>query len=204
MSNSVAAVVEGDVDAAVVRRLAADAGLEISTMHVKGGKQKVRARINGYNSAARYSPFVVLVDLDRDYACAPDLIADWLPDREPLLCFRIAVRAVEAWLLANRERAAKFLRIPKARIEEIPEAIADPKRTLVDIARGSMSRDVREDIVPRDGSGRQVGAAYLSRLIEFVNGASGWRPEVAAANCDSLARARKALTALSVTLRLTK
>lgn len=147
MSTSVSAVVEGDLDAAVVRRLAADAGLMIATIHVRGGKQNIRRRIDGYDMAARYSPFVVLVDLDREYGCAPDLVVDWLPNRQPHMCFRVAVRAV---------------------------------------------------IVPRARSGRQVGVAYSSRLGEFV--ANSWSPEVAAVNCESLARARVALTRLAAVL----
>ena len=42
-------------------------------------------------------------------------------------------------------------------------------------------------MVPRDGSGRSVGPAYASRMIEYVEGF--WRPEVAAHRADSLRRA---------------
>jgi hypothetical protein len=147
-------------------------------------------------------PFVVMVDLDRDYECAPDLISDWVPDRDPQLCFRVAVRSVEAWLLADRERAARFLRVPQRLISDAPEDIPDPKRTLVDIARASTSRQIREDIVPRVGSGRAVGPAYPSRLIEFVTNANGWRSEAAEQRADSLARAIRAFAVMRATLRL--
>jgi hypothetical protein len=36
---------------------------------------------------------------------------------------------------------------------------------VVELARYSRRRDIREDMVPRPGSGRSVGAAYTSRLI---------------------------------------
>lgn len=198
MTAFVSAVVEGDTDAAVIRRLAEEAGLRVATVHVKHGKQNVHSRISGYNAAARQNPFVVLVDLDTEYDCAPELIRDWLPERAPALCFRVAVRAVESWLLADREQVAKFLRVPRARIPEEPEALRDPKRSLVDIARASSSRDIREDLVPRPGGGRAVGQAYSSRLVEFAR--ERWRPSVAALQCDSLARARNALTEFGITL----
>jgi hypothetical protein len=187
------AVVEGDVDAAVVRRLVLEAGIGVGSMHVKRGKQNVRSRIVSYNAASRQMPFFVLVDLDSDYDCAPALIADWLPDGEEKLCFRIAVRAVEAWLLGDRARIASFFRVKQRDIPAYPEQIVAPKRILVEIARRSTSSAIRADVVPRPGSGRIVGQAYSSRLIEFITSREGWRPEVAAEVCDSLRCARQAL-----------
>jgi hypothetical protein len=195
MSALISAVVEGDTDAALIRRLGTEWGLPIATVHVKGGKHNIRSRISGYNAAARLSPFVVLVDLDTEHDCAPELIQEWLPEREPRLCFRVAVRAMEAWLLADRERVARFLRVPRARIPSDPETLRDPKRSLVDIARASSSRDIHEDLVPRPGSGRAVGQAYSSRLIDFIR--DDWRPSIAAAESDSLARASAALKKLA-------
>ena len=46
---------------------------------------------------------------------------------------------------------------------------------------------IREYMVPRHGSGRQTGPAYVSRLIEYVD--TTWRPDVAARHADSLQRA---------------
>jgi len=82
--------------------------------------------------------------------------------------FRVVVRAVEAWLLADRERLSALLSIPSTRIPREPEAVVDPKRIIVELAMHSRQWAVREDMVPRPGSGRAVGPAYTSRLIEFV------------------------------------
>lgn len=126
----------------------------------------------------------MLVDLDRDAECAPPLVAEWLPAPAPLMRFRVAVRAVEAWLLADRETIAAFLRVSLSRIPDDTDALPDPKRYLVSLARGSRRRDIREDMVPRDGSGRSVGRAYSSRLVEFVD--QMWRPDEAARHSESL------------------
>lgn len=188
------AAVEGLVDEAVVRRLILHVGGEAGTVYGRAGKARLRQRIDGYNRAARYSPWCVLVDLDADADCAPALRREWLPTVAPLLCFRVAVRAVEAWLLADAERLARFLGLARGRIPATPEQLPDPKASMIDLARGSRRRAVRMDMVPRQGSGRREGPAYTSRLIEFVAGQ--WRPAVAAERCDSLGRTIRCLRRL--------
>ncbi len=91
--------------------------------------------------------------------------------------------------MADRENLAKFLSVEIARIPQDVEAIDNPKVIMVEIAKHSRRREIREDMIPRTGSGRVVGPAYTARLIEFVMGAkNGWRPEVAAERSESLKR----------------
>jgi len=108
------------------------------------------------------------------------------------------VRAIEAWLLADAEHLAAFLRIPRQRIPVLPEAEVDPKSILVRLARFSRSRAIHEDLVPRAGSGAKVGRGYVGRLIEFVatDHPYAWRPAVAAEHADSLRRCLDALRQL--------
>lgn len=183
----VSAAVEGLVDEAVVQRLIEHAGGVPGPVYGKNGKPALRSRVRGYDNAARHAPWILLVDLNAEQECAPQLRAAWLPAAAPQLCFRVAVRAIEAWLLADPERMARFLRIAKTRVPREPESVQDPKRALVDLARASRLRAIREDMVPREGSGRPVGPAYVSRVIEYVR--SEWRPDVAASRSESLRRA---------------
>lgn len=189
----ISAAVVGVVDEAVVRRLAPHVGATLQDVYGKNGKRLLRQRIASYNLAAQRAPWIVLVDLDNE-ECAPPLRNAWLPQPARLLCFRVAVREVEAWLLADIERFADFLAIARARVPAQPETLNDPKGTLVNLARGSRRRDIREDLVPRPESGRQVGPAYSSRLTEFVT--NNWRPEVAAQRADSLRRTIRCLQRL--------
>src|SRR5688500_2597885 len=101
--------VEGISDAAVLERLCNLTNVSIGAQHVTRGKARLDARLSGYNNAARFSPWVILRDLDHDSPCAPDLISRLLPDPAPKMCFRVPVRAVEAWLLADRPGIARFL-----------------------------------------------------------------------------------------------
>ena len=193
----ISGAVEGSVDEAVLYRLVAHMGATSGPVYGKKGKPHLRQRIGGYNQAARLSPWVVLVDLDHDADCAPFLLTSWLPNPVSRMCFRVAVREIEAWLLSDREHLARFLGVAISRIPLNPEAVDDPKRTMVELARHSRRREIREDMVPRAASGRAVGAAYTSQLIEFVGDtAGGWRPEVAATSLDSLDRCLRSLRRL--------
>ena len=190
----ITAAVEGYVDEAVARRLIEHVGGTPGPVYGRNGKPYLRQRIANYNHAARRSPWIVLVDLDHDAECAPPLCSAWLPNPSPYMCFRVAVRQVESWLLADRERLAKFLAVSTAKIPYVPEAINNPKNTVIELARQSRRREIREDMVPRPGSARAVGPAYTARLIEFViGGERGWRPDVAARHSESLNRSLRCL-----------
>lgn len=188
----VTCAVEGDLDSVVARRLLAEVGAAEGRVYILGGKQKLHQRLPAYNRAAKMEPWLVLVDLDRD-ECAPRLRQEWLADQSPNLCLRIAVRAMEAWLLADREAFADFFGVSPARIPAHPDEVQDPKRLVVDLARRSRRRAIREDLVPREGSGRAVGPAYTSWLIEFADRV--WRPREAAGASASLRRCIAALQA---------
>ncbi|MCR4439583.1 MAG: hypothetical protein QHJ34_13660 [bacterium] len=153
------AAVEGIVDEAVVRRLVDCAGGTLGHVYGKNGKRYLRDSIKGFNIAARRTPWIVLVDLDRDFPCAPLLCKEWLPNRARFLCFRVAVRAVEAWLLADAEKLASFLGIERKKVPVCPETEEDPKAVMINLARASRRREIRDDMVPRPGSGRREGPA---------------------------------------------
>jgi hypothetical protein len=189
----ISAAVEGLVDEAVICKLIEHAGGKAGPVYGKGGKTALRSKLDGYNHAARHAPWVVLVDLDQDHDCAPPFRMTWMPAPADGLCFRIAVRAVEAWLLADSKSIGRFFGVATSKVPASPENLSDPKQALVELARGSRWRAMRSDMVPREGSGRSVGPAYTSRVIEFVD---TWRPREAAAQADSLRRAIECLRRL--------
>lgn len=181
--------VEGDLDEALLRRIVNHVGLSLGAVHGRNGKPTLLRSINGYNNAAQFFPWVVLVDLNGDCDCAPACLQQWIPKPTQHMCFRIAVRAAEAWVLADRERIAERLGLALTRIPVNPDALDNPKRELVNLARRSRRRTVRDDLVPREGSGRAVGPLYTPRMIEFIRDeANGWRPDQALNISDSLQR----------------
>ncbi len=191
----ISAAVEGIVDEAVMRKLISHIGATPGDVHGKQGKTYLRQKIAAYNNAARHAPWTVLVDLNGEAACAPTLRQSWLAAPASMLCFRIAVREVEAWLLSDPEPLADFLAVARRRIPGNVEQLNDPKTEMVNLARNSRRRDIRADMVPRPESGRPVGAAYSSRLIEFVS--QYWRPDHALIQADSLRRAIDCLRRLA-------
>ena len=190
--------VEGLVDEAVFRRLVKAVGAIPGPVHGKRGKAHLLQALNGYNNAARISPWLVIVDLDDDTECAPPLRAKHLPKPKDKMCFRIAVREIESWLLADPDRLSALLGVEGSLLPPNPDNEKDPKKVVVDLARKSRSSEIRRDLVPREGSGRVEGPAYTSRLVEFISDARrGWRPLVAARSSDSLNRCFKCLNRIA-------
>jgi hypothetical protein len=180
--------VEGISDEAVLRRIVIARGATVHRVQVQRGKVNLRRALPGYNAAARRDAWLVLVDLDQDFDCAPALVNDWLPAPSPYMRFRVVVREIEAWLLADRESVTTFFSVRKSVVPDQPDEVQDPKSTLLAAVARSRRRAIRADMLPRPGSGRQVGAAYTSRLIEFASDRErGWRPDVAARRSPSLA-----------------
>ncbi|MFM6077048.1 MAG: DUF4276 family protein, partial [Dolichospermum sp.] len=159
----------------------------VGNCYFKHGFGYLKKNIKGFNNAAKGTPYIVLTDLDRA-ECPQELIQEWLPyTKHPNLLFRIAVREVEAWLLADSKNFAKFLGVSQTLIPQNVDEISDPKQTLINIARKSKNRELHEAIVPRSNSTAKVGRDYNGRLIYFVN--NYWQMEVAKLSSPSLQRA---------------
>ena len=177
---------EGLIDTAVVRRIFQEVELEIAAVYGESGKDRLDGALAGYNAAARHGSWLVLRDLDTDADCAPSLRARLLAAPASGMAFRIAVREIEAWLIADLHAFARFFSISPGRIPNDPESIHRPKEYLVNLVRRSRSRTIRDDVVPRDGSRARVGPGYAGRMIEFAS--TVWSPHEASVRSDSLKR----------------
>jgi len=113
---------------------------------------------------------------------------------QPDFLFRVAVREVESWLLADREAMARFLHISSAQCPDSPDDIIDPKQALLNLVRKSNNRALKQDILPAKGSMSSVGLGYNARLSDFVW--NYWDVNRAVAQSDSLNRAWKRVCAL--------
>ncbi len=196
--HEVTLVVEGDTDIPFARKLLAAAGLGVRMVIDHAGKSNLDPQLPGYNAAAQYAGWFVLRDLDQDAACASVLRNQLLPTPARCMCFRIPVRALEAWVLGDAERLVTFLKVKRSSIPLLPEQESDPKRKLVDIAGTSSSKRVRQAFVPRPGAGRKAGPGYEASLIEF--GHQHWRWREAEKRCPSLKSCLTALKRLSAEL----
>jgi hypothetical protein len=163
----------------------------IGTCYRRSGSGYLRKTIGGFNNAAKGTPFLVLTDLD-NHECPPDLIRDWLPiPKHDNLIFRVAVREVEAWLLAHRGAFSEFLGISNDLVPISPDEEPDPKQCLINLARRSRKTALRRAIVPKDGSTAKIGPDYNGKLIGFLN--NHWNVQEAAQNSPSLERALQSI-----------
>lgn len=207
MAGSVNIAAEDALSEAVLRRLLAQAQSRpkvAASFPVRKGYQ-TEIRQNGYgqiknvlpafNAAAKITPFVVLMDAD-DRACPGATIVEWLSNqpRHPCLIIRIAVREVEAWLLADSRGLAEFLSVREDQVPADPESLADPKQTIVDLASGSRSSSIRGEIGAPINSVGKTGPYYNQALSTFVR--DFWDHKEAAKASPSLARAKIALDTL--------
>ena len=189
------AAVEGLIDAAIARRLAHFVGFDQCTVYETGGKPRLDERLSSYNAASKHGAWLVIRDLDRDAECAAQLINARLPRISPTMCFRVAVCAVEAWVMADVDEFARAFGMTMSALPVRPDEVTDPKLTVVNLARRSRFKLVREDLVPGNGLSARVGPLYNARMVEFVQ--TRWLPERAGTRSDSLRRCLRALRRLS-------
>ena len=220
MALSVSIVVEDDLSSAIVRRLILytrrdwTVRLQLPEKLLPGGRDnprnieevrglsgfgQIKKRLSAFNHAAKAAPLLVLTDLDIHAPCPGGVWGAWMGGsaRNPNLIFRVAVREVEAWLLADRRNMADFLAVPVADVTIAPESSADPKIEIVDLARRSSSQDVVELMVPLPGSSVEVGRSFEMKLRQFVK--DSWDIAEAAKNSNSLTRAVAALQRFTFT-----
>lgn len=194
--------VEGMSDEVVVERLLSYVELDHHPIQSRGGKTNIteivkdqgQSYLNKCNQAAKFLPWLVVVDLDTEN-CPVTYRNQLLPNPSEMMLLRIAVRETEAWLLADREHMAKFIGVSINNVPEHPDDEANPKRTLIDLVRRkSPKSSLYQDMVPTKHSHRVVGVGYVPRIAEFVNHPKyPWRPEIAAQHSDSLRRCIVAL-----------
>jgi hypothetical protein len=182
---------EDALSESVVDRLIGDEnhGINVSVKLRRNGKEYLHEKFPDLLKLAHNIPVILLVDLD-NIECPATLISSWnrsgnIPGK---MLFRVAVREIETWLLADRKGFANFSRVPLSKIPENPESLPDSKTTLINIIRHYSSKEVKADIVPNVKSTAKQGMRYNERLISFVR--DSWSPERAAKISDSLNRMR--------------
>ncbi|MBU6265949.1 MAG: hypothetical protein KGN34_00325 [Sphingomonadales bacterium] len=153
----------------------------------KNGAGYLKSKMSNFCQMARREPVLVITDLDRIH-CAPKLRADWTRglDIPTKMLFRIAVREIESWILADARGFSKLLGIPVAQVPKNPDDIPDPKETLINLAKRS-SKGVRMDLVATRGTIASQGIGYNRIICRFVD--ENWSIREAAENSVSLSKA---------------
>ncbi len=185
-------VFEDELSEHVLRKLLScfDDKYEVGHSYNGNGFGYIKSKINGFNQACNAIPFLVLTDLDNS-PCPLTIINSWLKHPiHPNMIFRIAIKEVEAWLLADTEGCHDFFGVSKVSIPNNPESENDPKKKLIDLAKRSRRRNIKDDIIPINDNAA-IGPNYNGRLMEFVY--KYWNVDRAMEKSDSLRRAYKKL-----------
>lgn len=150
------------------------------------------------NMAKSGTPVVCLTDLDT-HSCPSALLADWfgwkpgyvnaLPE---MLIFRVAVREIESWIMADLQAWSDFIGIPAANFSQAPDEPPDPKQFMLGVIRSKGRKKMHAEMLPRGVS--HVGPGYNETLCRFVY--TKWSPERASEYSPSLKRALQALQRL--------
>lgn len=182
-------VVEDRLSENILRKVVQYCGNSVGHCYKKNGCSYIDGKIRAFNSASKYSPYIVLRDLD-NYSCAPALVKALINNKNNNLILRIAVREAESWLLADKENFSNYLGISENSISNNVENIRDPKEYLINIARKA-KKSIREDIVPERGTTAKYGKNYNGCLELFV--LNYWDINIAMNVSNSL---NKAITAI--------
>ena len=190
---------EDALSEAVGQRIVGDAGsgLAVTQLLRRGGFGYLRSRMRSFCELARRTPVLLLTDLDAE-ECPATLIEDWSRwDAIPKeFLFRVAVRQVESWLLADRDGMARLLKVSVRQLPRDPDALPDAKRYLLQLAQRA-PRAIREELVAESGATAAQGLGYNAVLSDFVR--TSWDPSQAVLHSKSLARTRMRVNELAAT-----
>ena len=189
----VSLAVEDILSEAVARRLVQNyvPGAEITNVIGLNGIDSVRRQMPKLNQIAQYQgPVLVLADLDRPLGCPVNLVKEMSRALvvSPQLLIRVVVLEIESWIPADRAGIGRWLGAAESVVSRTPERLDDPKRSLVQLARRSRNRGLREAIAPPHVLGTsRTGPDYNGTVGEFVT--QRWNPDAARRYAPSLNRA---------------
>lgn len=189
---------EGLLDLKVAEKLLLSLGVAIPRIaNNTGGRDAFWKSLRKMHGAARAGSLVfALADHDSVKCVGPALATRLVAakvTKHDQLVLRLAVAEIEAWLLADREALARFLRTRVGLFPDAPDTLIDPKRELVNLARQSTRPEVIAGLAPPQGMSGPVGREYTTYMAEFVQ--NHWDPRRAERRSPSLQRAIRALRA---------
>jgi len=162
---------------------------------VQRGCGGIKSKLNSFLEMAKLGQWVlILTDLDQR-KCVLELIQEWffpnfkIGDLPKEVIFRVAVREVESWVMADRKAYAHFMGIAIKNFSDIPDELEDPKQYLFSIIQKKGKKKWHKEMLPRNTA--HIGPMYNEKICEFVK--NKWSPKRAACASPSLQRAINAL-----------
>lgn len=153
----------------------------------KGGFGYLKSRLGKLCELSKRQSVVIFTDLDK-VDCPKKLLDEWFAgiNKPDGMMFRVVVREIEAWVMADCAAFSKFFGVSPAKIPFNPDSLPDPKATLLKIVEGSR-REIREAMIAKKGALAIQGVGYNTLLCEFVR--KEWSSSRALERSGSLRRA---------------
>jgi hypothetical protein len=107
--------------------------------------------------------------------------------------FRVAVREIEAWALADSRSLVKYFGVSSGAIPKNVDGLADPKAELLNVIRTSKRKEILEGCLPDAKAYSPTGPDYNHHLCTYFS--AHWSPVIASKQSNSL---RRAVSRLSV------
>lgn len=195
---TVSLVVEDELQEVTLRKILSEIRKDLYVANVFGkrGNLYIKDKIESFNRAAKYQPYIILTDLDQK-DCPLALINQWINfTLSENLLFRVVVKEIESWIMADRTNFSSYLGVSEATLVRDIESISDPKRHLCYLAGKSRKRDIRKGLMPV-GSAKQ-GPFHNMLLTEFIM--NQWSIDNAKLHSPSLAKAVERIQHFSPTI----
>ncbi|HDV6332131.1 TPA: hypothetical protein RJR47_001342 [Klebsiella michiganensis] len=165
----------------------ANTTLNVTLRLRKGGFGYLKSKLPNLCGLSKTQPVILFTDLD-SCECPKILIDSWFKGMEKPkgLLFRVVVREIESWVLADHKAFSEYFGISQAKLPPDPDSIFDPKATLLKLVGGSR-REIKEAMIAKKGALAIQGVGYNTILGDFIR--TAWSSHWAQERSKSLKRA---------------
>lgn len=165
----------------------ANTNLNVTLKLRKGGFGYLKSKIPNLCGLSKTQPVILFTDLD-NCECPKILIDSWFKNvsRPKEFLFRVVVREIESWVLADHKAFAEYFGISQAKLPQDPDSILDPKAMLLKLVGGSR-RDIKDAMIAKKGALAIQGVGYNTVLGDFIR--TSWSSHRAQERSKSLKRA---------------
>lgn len=146
----------------------ANTDLNVTLRLRKGGFGYLKSKLPNLCGLSKTQPVILFTDLD-SCECPKILIDSWFKgmERPQQLLFRVVIREIESWVLADHKAFSEYFGISQAKLPPDPDSLHDPKAALLKLV-GSSRREIKEAMVAKKGALAIQGVGYNAILGDFI------------------------------------
>lgn len=170
-----------------------------SLLREPGGKESLVRRLPGLAKGTVHGrSLLVLIDLDDSAPCAKAFLGELPEPGQPNCIVRVAVHALESWLMADRDAYARYAGVAVRLIPTAPDGQPRPKGFIQSLADDGTAK--RLAFVLREARSRGVPdwrtlGRWHTQFVETI-----WQPDRARHRSQSLDRCLTRLAQFAATV----